>query len=104
MRPLAMPSTRYTVRLPEPLDAAVQERVRQGTPFAVLMREALTAYLAMPQPTPADSADTLRAMQAQLAAVTARVEILELALTAVPTPRPQDTDSAAADRVLTPAD
>jgi hypothetical protein len=42
-------------------------------------------------------------MQAQLAAVTARVEILELALTAVPTPRRQDADRRA-DRMPTEAD
>jgi hypothetical protein len=91
-----MPSTRYTVRLPPPLDAAVQARVRQGTPFAVLMRAALTAYLADTPPTgaptgtpiPADSADTLRALQAQLAAVTQRLDALEQART----PRRQRAD------------
>jgi hypothetical protein len=91
-----MPNTRYTVRLPPALDALVQERIlTTRTPFTVLVREALSAYLAdLPPPgtpTPADSADTLRELQAQLAAVTARVEMLELALTAVPTPRRQDT-------------
>jgi hypothetical protein len=40
-------------------------------------------------PTSADSADTLREIQSQLAALAARVEVLELALTAVPTPRRQ---------------
>ena len=41
-----MPSTRYTVRLPPALDAAVQEHIRAaGTPFAVLIRDALSAYL-----------------------------------------------------------
>jgi hypothetical protein len=38
------PSPRYTVRLPHALDARVQARVRTGTPFAVLTREALSAY------------------------------------------------------------
>ena len=47
-----MPSTRYTVRLPAPLDTAVQEYLRtSGTAFATLMREALTAYLADTPPT-----------------------------------------------------
>src|SRR4029453_12654410 len=81
----AMPNTRYTVRLPPALDALVQERIlTTRTPFTILVREALSAYLADSPPpgppTPADSADTLRELQAQLAAVTARVEILELAL------------------------
>jgi hypothetical protein len=92
-----MPSPRYTVRLPSALDAAVQEHIRtSGTPFATLIRDALSAYLAdiLPTvtPTTADSADTLREVQAHLAALTARVEILELALTAVPTPRRQPDD------------
>jgi hypothetical protein len=114
-----MPSTRYTVRLPLALDTAVQEHLRSsGTPFATLMREALSAYLAdtppTGTPTRADSADMLREMQAQLAAVLARVEVLELALTTPPTPRRQgadrvptcaDTDAdKSADRALTPAD
>jgi hypothetical protein len=104
-----MPSPRYTVRLPSALDTAVQEHIRtSGTPFATLIRDALSAYLAdtLPTATPtaADSADTLREVQAHLAALTARVEILELALTAVPTPRrqPDDRDATipptAADR------
>ena len=47
-----MPSTRYTVRLPPALDAAVQERLRTaGTPFAILIRDALSAYLADTAPT-----------------------------------------------------
>src|SRR5205823_4549088 len=59
------PNTRYAVRLPPALDALVQERIRaSGTPFAVLIREALSAYLADTPPTdpltPPDSADTLR--------------------------------------------
>jgi len=48
-----MPSTRYTVRLPPALDAAVQERLRTtSTPFAELIREALSVYLADTPPTP----------------------------------------------------
>jgi hypothetical protein len=47
-----MPSTRYTVRLPPALDAAVQERLRTaGTPFAILIRDALSTYLAGTPPT-----------------------------------------------------
>jgi len=39
-----MPS-RYTVRFPATLDAAVQERIRTtGTPFAVLIREATAPW------------------------------------------------------------
>jgi Ribbon-helix-helix protein, copG family len=103
-----MPSTRYTVRLPPALDAAVQEHIRTaGTPFAVLLRDALSAYLAdtppTGSPTPADSADTFREIQDELAALRARVEILELALTAVPTPRRQVADSTA-DTAPTAAD
>jgi len=75
------PSPRYTVRLPHALDAQVQARVSAGTPFAVLIREALAAYLTDTPPTeapiPADSADTARTLQEQLAALTTRVEILE---------------------------
>ena len=82
-------------------------RVQAGTPFAVLIRDALSAYLAdslpTPAPTPADSADRLQELQAQLAAVRARVEILELALTAVPTSRRQDADRYA-DTTPTAAD
>ena len=40
------PSPRSTVRLPHALDARFQARVQAGMPFAVLMREALSAYLA----------------------------------------------------------
>jgi hypothetical protein len=98
-----MPRTRYTVRLPPALDTAVQERVRRGTPFAVLIREALAAYLADRAPTPADSADTLREIQDEFTALRARVEILERALTAVPTPRRQDANSIA-DTAPTSAD
>ena len=94
------PSTRYTVRLPHALDAQVQARVHAGTPFAMLIREALSAYLTdtMPTeaPTPADTrADTVQALQEQLAALTIRVEALEQAST----PRRHR-----ADRVLTRAD
>jgi hypothetical protein len=47
-----MPSTCYTVRLPPALDAAVQKRIlTMRTPFAVLVREALAAYLADTSPT-----------------------------------------------------
>jgi len=92
-----MPSTRYTVRLPPALDAAVQERLRTaGTPFAVIIRDALSAYLAdttpTALPTPADSADTLRELQEKLADVTTRVKVLEEILTtwpSLPTPRRQ---------------
>jgi len=81
-----MPSTRYTVRLPPALDAAVQERIlTTQTPFAELMRAALSAYLAdtspTGQPTPAD---TLMELQSHLVALTVRVEILEQS--APPTP------------------
>jgi hypothetical protein len=100
------PSPRYTVRLPHALDALVQARVRAGTPFAVLIRAALAAYLAdtppTEAPTAADSADILHDIQGHLAALTARVDILELALTTVPTPRPQPADTGA-DRTPTRA-
>ena len=84
-----MPSTRYTVRLPPALDAAVQEHIRtSGTPFAVLIRDALSAYLADTPPTglptPADSADTLRELQEKLADVTTRVKVIEEILTTWP--------------------
>jgi hypothetical protein len=87
------PSPRYTVRLPPALDALVQARVRTGTPFAMLIREALSAYLAdsMPTPadrpptpralTPADSADMVSVLGEQLAILRARVEALEYVLT-----------------------
>jgi hypothetical protein len=103
-----MPRTRYTVRLPPALDAAVQERLlTTRTPFAVLVREALSAYLAATAPTgtppPADHADILREIQTRLAALTVRVEVMEeenraLTTTARATPPPP------ADRALTPAD
>ena len=84
-----MPSTRYTVRLPPALDAAVQEHIRtSGTPFAVLIRDALSAYLADTPPTglptPADSADTLHELQKKLADVTTRVKVIEEILTTWP--------------------
>jgi len=71
--------------LPHALDTQVQARVSAGTPFAVLIREALAAYLADTTPTgppavtltPADSADTVRTLQEQLAALTTRVEAIE---------------------------
>ena len=97
------PSPRYTVRLPHALDAQVQARVSAGTPFAVLIREALAAYLAdsapTVTPTPADSADTVRHLQDQLAALTTRVEILEQ----MPTRRRQPADRRA-DSLPTGAD
>jgi hypothetical protein len=74
-----MPSSpRYTVRLPQALDALVQARVRAGTPVAVLIREALSAYLADTS-TPADHTAPVQALQAQLAALAQRVEALEQA-------------------------
>jgi hypothetical protein len=84
-----MPSTRYTVRLPPALDAAVQECLRTaGTPFAVLIRDALSAYLAdtppTSLPTPADSADTLHELQEKLADVATRVKVIEEILTTWP--------------------
>jgi len=104
------PSPRYTVRLPHALDAQVQARVQAGTPFAVLMREALAAYLAATPPTAAltraDSADSLHHVQEQLAALTARVTALEQAPTVpggTPTLRRQRADRSA-DRSLTDAD
>jgi hypothetical protein len=101
------PSPRYTVRLPHALDTQVQARVSAGTPFAVLIRDALAAYLAdtMPTglpthtPTRADSADTVRNLQEQLSALTTRVEILEH----MPTRRRQTADRSA-DKPLTGAD
>ena len=81
-----MPSPRYTVRLPQALDALVQARVQAGTPFAVLIREALSAYLADTAPTPpvptgADRADSVQALGDQLAILRTRVEALEQVLT-----------------------
>ena len=77
-----MPSPRYIVRLPPALDALVQEHIRASeTPFAVLMQEALAAYLADTPPpgtlTRADSTDSVQELQGQLAALTTRVEALE---------------------------
>lgn len=97
-----MPSPRYTVRLPPALDAQVQARVRAGPPFAVLIREALSAYLADTAPTgapthpltPADSADSLQTLGEQLVLLRARVDALEQALT----PRRQGADSPADTR------
>jgi len=84
-----MPSPRYTLRLPHALAAQVQARVEAGTPFAVLMRDALAAYLAdttptgspTEEPTGADSADTLRTLQEHLSALAMRVAALEQAPT-----------------------
>jgi hypothetical protein len=108
------------VRLPQALDALVQEHLRTtGTPFATLVRDALAAHLADSAPTgtltPADSsADTLRMLQGQLAAVTTRLEEIESTLVRVrqladrfadtPADTPADTTSTAADMALTPAD
>ncbi len=102
------PNTRYTVRLPPALAALVQERIRaSGTPFALLIREALAAYLADTPPTgpltPPNSGDTLRELQGQLAALTTRVEALEQGHSPRPTERRQPADRRA-DRALTPAD
>jgi hypothetical protein len=77
-----MPSPRYTVRLPHALDALVQEHIKSsGTPFAGLIRAALAAYVADTPPTgaltPADRADTIEALQAQLAELTTRVKVIE---------------------------
>ena len=98
------PNTRYTVRLPPALDALVQERIRaSGTPCALLIREALAAYLADTPPTgpltPPNSGDTLRELQGQLAALTTRVEALEHGPSPLPTERRQP---AATPRARTP--
>ena len=98
------PASRYTVRLPAPLDALVQARVRAGTPFAVLIREALSAYLADTPPTSAlttaaDSAHTLQDLSEQLAILRIRVDALEQVLT-----RHRQSADGGADRVLTSAD
>src|SRR6267378_1870905 len=73
------PSPRYTVRLPHALDALVQARVATGTPFAVRIREALSAYFADSMPTPPDTqptpADTPRGTYDPQAAV-ARMQAL----------------------------
>src|SRR5215471_16587193 len=102
------PASRYTVRLPAPLDALVQARVRAGTPFAVLIREALSAYLADTPPTSAlttaaDSAHTLQDLSEQLAILRIRVDALEQVL---PRRRQSAARGAARDahRTLTPAD
>ena len=112
------PSPRYTVRLPPALDARVQARVRAGTPFAVLIREALSAYLAdslptpadttdraptVRAPTPADTTDNLLEMQQQLAELTTRVKVIEEILTHWPQRADSPADSSA-DRTPTPAD
>jgi hypothetical protein len=100
-----MPSPRYTIRLSHALAAQVQARVEAGTPFAVLMRAALSAYLADTPPTGAptaertgaDSADTLRTLQEHLAALAVRVAALEQG----PTGRRQKR-TPRADRAPTP--
>jgi hypothetical protein len=102
------PAPRYTVRLPDPLDALVQARVRAGTPFAVLIREALSAYLADTQPTSAlpiaaDSAHILQDLSEQLAMLRIRVDALEQVLTRRRQSADRGTDRDA-HRTLTPAD
>jgi len=89
--------------LPHALDAQVQARIRAGTPFAVLIREALAAYLADTTPTEAltealTDADTVQILQEQLSALTTRVEILEQ----MPTGRRQLADRGA-DTPVVPA-
>ncbi len=112
-----MPSSRYTVHLPEPLNTLVQDYISSTkTSFAVLIRNALSAYLADTAadravsstadsiPTPADSTDILREIQTRLAALTVRVEVLEegfreLTFSTLATESRasrQDTDSSAA--------
>ena len=77
-----MSSQRYTIRLPEALAALVHARVQTGTSFAVLMRDALTAYLLDTPPAGAPPlADRLDTLGAQLAILRARVEALEQVLT-----------------------
>ena len=110
------PSPRYTVRLPPALDALVQERIRaSGTPFALLVRAALSAYLADTPPTgtppSADrNADTIQALQAQLVRLTKRVEAIEHMLTRLrrladrSADRLADRLAASADTQPTPAD
>ncbi|MGE3540267.1 MAG: hypothetical protein AB7N91_22860 [Candidatus Tectimicrobiota bacterium] len=100
------PASRHTIRLPAALEAQVQGRIQAGTPFAALVREALSAYLAdspvaRPDPAPpaarrdaeagttgtdsrldnlppdTDLASTLVVLQAQVAALLIRVELLE---------------------------
>src|SRR5262245_16114746 len=110
-----MPSTRYTARLPGPLDTAVQEYIlTSGTPFAMLIREALAVYLAdspptgalTPAPTPADSANSLHSLGEQLVLLRARVEALEQVLTGRRQLADRSADSmpSDADRALTGAD
>jgi hypothetical protein len=106
-----MPSRRYTLRLPPALDATVQAHLQAtGVPFADLMREALTAYLAAPTPTPtrpgpaslADStADTLTRLVAHVEALTRRLEHLEQERTP-PTPPTAATQRSQADSQPTP--
>jgi len=108
-------SPRYTVRLSPALGALVQEHIRgTGTPFAVLIRDALAAYLAdtapTGAPTHADSADTVRHLQEQLTALTTRMEGMEATMARVRqladrfADIPADSASTSADRPLTPAD
>jgi hypothetical protein len=99
-----MPSPRYTVRLPSALDQQVQDHLRtSGTSFTVLIREALSAYLAdsVPTgvPTAADRADSLQPLGEQLALLRTRVEALERVLTVS-----RQVADRHADRVQTAAD
>jgi hypothetical protein len=119
----AMPSTRYTVRLPPALDTAVQEYLRTaGTSSAVLIRQALAAYLAETLPTapptgsrhpltgtltPADSVDRLQTLEAQMAEMTTRVKVIEASLTQWPPGADMHADRSAdsrADQEPTAAD
>jgi hypothetical protein len=115
-----MPSRRYTLRLPRPLDGRVQAHLQAtGLPFADLMREALTTYLADTSPTGADTpltpertaqptgeptgAATLQRHAEQLADLAQRVERLEQERTSRRHPADRAADTCA-DRTLTPAD
>jgi hypothetical protein len=112
-----MPSRRYTLRLPRPLEAIVQTHLQTtGIPFADLMRDALIAYLAdtpptgeptaepTAEPTDADTpptrADTLQRLAAQLADLTRRMERLEQERT----PSEQRSRQRADRRADSPAD
>ena len=82
-----MPSRKYTLRLPPPLEATVDAHLAAtGLPFADLARAALSAYLSASlsaeeptaAPIPADIlADSLNTMQTALEALTVRVQALE---------------------------
>lgn len=110
-----MASRRYTLRLPPALDAAVQQVVHEARiPFADLMRDALTAYLADTPPTGAPTAadtpltasltgaDRLQRLEEHVALLTTRVD----QLTQARTPRRQraTTKPTGADTPPTPYD